>query len=124
MLKKIIKIVFVIVCVLQIFYVAHFRSGFRTEILKNPFNKNSGIEYALTSEVIETNLLLKKAKANNFNLSNEIKKNTYLYQRTIESNYPLRIFDKSKFVFFYISETNPSGCKIVETGEHLKLLQC
>ena len=124
MLKKIIKIVFVIVCVLQIFYVAHFRSGFRVEILKNPFNKNSGIEYALTSEVIETNLLLKKAKANNFNLSNEIKKNTYLYQRTIESNYPLRIFDKSKFVFFYISETNPSGCKIAVTGEHLKLLQC
>ena len=74
--------------------------------------------------MIETNLLLKKAKANNFNLSNEIKKNTYLYQRTIESNYPLRIFDKSKFVFFYISETNPSGCKIAVTGEHLKLLQC
>ena len=37
MLKKIIKIVFVIVCVLQIFYVAHFRSGFRVEILKNPY---------------------------------------------------------------------------------------
>ena len=66
----------------------------------------------------------KEVIVKNENLSNEIKKNTYLYQRTIESNYPLRIFDKSKFVFFYISETNPSGCKIVETGEHLKLLQC
>ena len=124
MLKKIIKIVFVLVCVLQIFYVAHFRSGFRTEILKNPFKENSGIKYALTSEVIETNLLLKKTKANNFNLSNEIKKNIYLYQRTIESNYPLRIFEKSNFVFFLINETNPSGCKVLETGIHLKLLRC
>jgi len=124
MLRKIIKIVFVLVCVLQIFYVAHFRSGFKTEILKNPFNENSGIKHALASEVIETNLLLKKTKANNFNLSNEIKKNTYLYQRTIEMNYPLRIFEKSKFVFFLIEETNPTDCRVVETGEYLKLLKC
>ena len=124
MLKKIIKIFFVLVCVLQVFYVAHFRSGFKIEILKNPFNENSGIMYALTSEVIESNLLLKKTKANNFNLSNEIRRNTYLYQRTIESNYPLKIFEKSKFVLFYIDETNPTDCKVAETGKYLKLLNC
>ena len=118
------KFFFVILCVIQLFYIFHFRSGFKYEIIKNPFNESSGISYALSAEVIEANSILKKQKAINFNLSESIKKNTYLYQRTIEFNYPIRINESSKLVFFLNTEDIPNTCKVIETGKYLKLTQC
>ena len=47
---------------IQLFYIFHFRSGFKYEIIKNPFSENSGILYALPYEVIELNNILKKHK--------------------------------------------------------------
>jgi len=118
------KFFFVILCVIQLFYIFHFRSGFKYEIIKNPFNESSGISYALSAEVIEANSILKKQKAINFNLSESLKKNTYLYQRTIEFNYPIRINESSKLVFFLNTEDIPNTCKVIETGKYLKLTQC
>ena len=118
------KFFFIILCVIQLFYIFHFRSGFKYEIIKNPFNENAGISYALSSEVIEANSILKKQKAINFNLSESLKKDTYLYQRTIEFNYPIRINESSKFVFFHNTEDIPHTCKVIETGKYLKLTQC
>ena len=118
------KFFFLILCVIQLFYIFHFRSGFKYEIIKNPFNESSGISYALSAEVIEANSILKKQKAINFNLSESIKKNTYLYQRTIEFNYPIRINESSKLVFFLNTEDIPNTCKVIETGKYLKLTQC
>ena len=97
--NKSIKFFFIIVCILQIFYIFHFRSGFKLEVLRNPFNINSGVEYALPQESIEAKNLVKKFNLVNFNLSENFKKNSYLYQRTIEFNYPIRIQDKSKYIF-------------------------
>ena len=122
-IKKL-KFFFLILCVIQLFYIFHFRSGFKYEIIKNPFNESSGISYALSAEVIEANSILKKQKAINFNLSESIKKNTYLYQRTIEFNYPIRINESSKLVFFLNTEDIPNTCKVIETGKYLKLTQC
>ena len=122
-IKKL-KFFFLILCVIQLFYIFHFRSGFKYEIIKNPFNESSGISYALSAEVIEANSILKKQKAINFNLSESIKKNTYLYQRTIEFNYPIRINESSKLVFFLNTEDIPNTCKVRETGKYLKLTQC
>ena len=122
-IKKL-KFFFLILCIIQLFYIFHFRSGFKYEIIKNPFNESSGISYALSAEVIEANSILKKQKAINFNLSESIKKNTYLYQRTIEFNYPIRINESSKLVFFLNTEDIPNTCKIIETGKYLKLTQC
>ena len=68
------KFFFLIVCIIQLFYIFYFRSGFKYEIIKNPFNENSGINYALSSEVIESNDILKKHKAIDFNLSEGLKK--------------------------------------------------
>ena len=118
------KFFFLILCIIQLFYIFHFRSGFKYEIIKNPFNESSGISYALSAEVIEANSILKKQKAINFNLSESIKKNTYLYQRTIEFNYPIRINESSKLVFFLNTEDIPNTCKVIETGKYLKLTQC
>ena len=118
------KFFFIILCVIQLFYIFHFRSGFKYEIIKNPFNENAGISYALSAEVIEANSILKKQKAINFNLSESLKKNTYFYQRSIEFNYPIRINEASRLIFFRIDEDIPNTCKVIESGKYLKLTQC
>ena len=118
------KFFFLVLCVIQLFYIFHFRSGFKYEIIKNPFNESSGISYALSAEVIEANSILKKQKAIDFNLSEGLKKDTYLYQRTIEFNYPIRINESSKLIFFLNTENISNACKIIESGKYLKLMQC
>ena len=118
------KFFFIILCVIQLFYIFHFRSGFKYEIIKNPFNENVGISYALSGEVIETNSILKKQKAIDFNLSDDLKKDAYLYQRTIEFNYPIRIKESSKFIFYLNTEDISNVCKIIEIGKYLTLTQC
>ena len=118
------KFFFIILCIIQLFYIFHFRSGFKYEIIKNPFNKKAGISYALSAEVIEANSILKKQKVIDFNLSEDLKKDTYLYQRIIEFNYPIRINESSKLIFFLNAEDIPNACKIIEIGKYLTLTQC
>ena len=118
------KFFFIILCVIQLFYIFHFRSGFKYEIIKNPFNENAGISYALSSEVIEAKSILKKQKVTDFNLSEGLKKDTYLYQRIIEFNYPIRINESSKLIFFLNVADIPNVCKIIEIGKYLTLTQC
>ena len=118
------KILFLIVCTLQLFYLFNFRSGFRYEIIRDPFNENSGISYAVSPEVIESRDILKKYEAIHFNLSKKLKNDVYFYQRSLEFNYPIRINQSSKLVFFSINEDILEKCNVVETGKHLKLTQC
>ncbi len=122
-IKKL-KFFFIILCVIQLFYIFHFRSGFKYEIIKNPFDENSGISHALSPEVIESKLILKKQKAIDFNLSKSLKKDTYFYQRSIGFNYPIRINEASRLIFFLNDEDIPNACKVIETGKYLKLTQC
>jgi len=122
-MKKL-KVLFILICALQLFYLFHFRSNFKIEIFKNPFSKNAGIVYALSPAVIESNEILKKTKILNFNLSNELKKDTYFYQRSIEFNYPIRLNQDSQFIFYNIQEKIPSSCKITEAGKFIKLIKC
>ena len=124
MVDRKIKILFLIICTLQIFYIFHFRSGFKYEIIKDPFKENSGIVYALSPKVIESKYLLKKHKSVDFNLSPSLKIETYFYQRSIEFNYPIRINESSQLIFFLNDEDFPNTCKIIETGKYLKLTQC
>ena len=122
-IKKI-KIFFLIVCLAQLFYLFQFRSGFKYEIIKNPFKEISGVSYAVSAEVIESKNIIKKNKVNDFNLSKNLKKETYFYQRFIEFNYPIRISDSSKYTFFLIDENVTNACKIIESGKYLKLSKC
>jgi hypothetical protein len=124
MTAKKIKILFLIICTLQLFYLFNFRSGFRYEIIRDPFNENSGISYAVSPEVIESRDILKKYEAIHFNLSKKLKNDVYFYQRSLEFNYPIRINQSSKLVFFSINEDILEKCNVVETGKHLKLTQC
>ena len=115
---------FLAVCVIQLFYIFQFRSGFKFEVFKNPFNQKSGILYAVPSEVVELNIILKKNNFNDFNLSESFKSNTYLYQRAIEFNYPIRINKSSDNIFYLIEEKNLNNCVLVETRNYLKLVKC
>ncbi len=118
------KILFLIICTLQLFYLFNFRSGFRYEIIRDPFNENSGISYAVSSKVAESRNILKKYKATHFNLSEKLKNDAYFYQRSLEFNYPIRINQSSKLVFFSINEDILEKCNVVETGKYLKLTRC
>ena len=124
MMSKKLYFFFLVVCVIQLFYIFHFRSGFKFEVFKNPFNKKSGIMYAVPSEVVELNKILKKNNFNDFNLSENFKSNTYLYQRAIEFNYPIRINKSSDNIFYLIEEKILNNCALVETGNYLKLAKC
>ena len=118
------KFFFFVICIIQLFYIFYFRSGFQYEIIKKPFNKSSGIHFALSPEIIELNDILKKHKAIDFNLSKDIKKDAYLYQRSIEFSYPIRINETSRLTFFLNSEEISNACRLIETGKYLKLTQC
>ena len=125
-LKKVkkIKILFIIICSLQLFYLFHSRSVFNYEIFKSPFSEKSGVVYALSPEVIESNSILTKHNVSDFNMSEKIKKNNYLYQRFTEFNYPIRVKESSKFIFFLVNEDIPNECIIIETEKYLQLTEC
>ena len=124
--KKIQKLrfFFVALCIFQLLYIFHFRSGFKYEVIKDPFEKNSGIAYSLSPEIIEVNNILINQKAIDFNLSDKLKRDIYFYQRSIEFNYPIKINGKSKLIFFLNDEGIPNICKVIESGKYLKLTQC
>ena len=109
---------------MQVFYIFHFRSGFKYEVFKSPFKVDSGVEYSLSKEVIESSNIIKKNNLKDFNLSQEIKDNMYLLHRIVEFNYPIRMKEKSKFIFLLIKEKIPFNCKILKKEQHIKLAEC
>lgn len=121
---KRIKFFFIILCLVQLFYILHFRSGFQYEVIKDPFNENSGITYAVSNEVIESKSILKRNKIVHFNLSNKLKDDDYFYQRSLEFNYPIIIKQSSQFILLSIEEDINENCREIETGKYLKLVKC
>tara|TARA_B100000029_G_C17517917_1_gene938795 strand:+ start:1210 stop:1578 length:369 start_codon:yes stop_codon:yes gene_type:complete len=121
---KIIRFFFLIFCLLQILYIFQYRSGFQYEVIKNPFSKDSGIYYAVSSEIIESREILEKTQLKNFNLSKKVKENTYLYQRIIEFNYPIRLLESSEYIFYLNDEIIPDYCEVLEIRESLKITKC
>jgi hypothetical protein len=115
---------FVILCLVQLFYLSYHRSNFKFEILKNPFSINSGKSYSVSPEVLESNLMLNNDSIPHFSLSKEIKNNAYLNQRFVEFNYPIRMKISSPFKFFLINEKIFDNCTLYKTGKYLKLTRC
>jgi len=122
--EKKFKFFLIILCIFQLFYIFYFRSGFKLEVFKDPFKESSGVIYALPSEAIELKNLLTKNAAINFNLSEKIKKDTFLYQRFIEFNYPIRYEESSKNKFFFKKENIPENCKKIEEAKYLIMTEC
>ena len=124
MAVKKIKILFIVICIIQLFYLFNSRSGFKNEIIKNPFGKDSGVSFALSPQVIESNNIIKKNQLTDFNLSDDLVKDTYFYQRSIEFNYPIRLNQNSKFIFYFIEEKILDSCQVIDVGKYLQLAKC
>jgi hypothetical protein len=118
------RIFFLVLFFFQIFYIYQFRSGFNFKILKNPFSQDSGIEFSLPPQVIESKKLIKKNKIDNFNLSDGIKNNEAMYQRIIEFNYPIRFKTEENIYLFLAKENFSEKCEMLEKGEYLYLGKC
>ena len=124
MVNSKVKILFLTICILQLFYLFHFRSGFKYEVIKDPFGENSGISHVVSPAIIESRSILKKYEATNFYLSKKLKDDDYFYQRLAEFNYPIKMEKSSELIFFSLNEDIDKNCKLIETGEYLKLTQC
>ncbi len=107
---------------LQIFYYWIERSNFKFEVLKNPFKKNSHIDYVLPETIIETNKILISNKVKKFNLSKKLKNDMYSYQRIIEYNYPVRFDEKAKYILVFLEENY--DCKSISKGKLIELQKC
>jgi|TARA_B100000959_G_C14729111_1_gene520179 hypothetical protein len=122
-IKKI-RTLFLIICILQLFHIFFFRSEFQYEVIKNPFKKDYGISFVVSPEIIETINILKKHEVKDFNLSASVKNNIYLFNKTIELNYPIRMNENSKMIFFLNKENVPNNCEVIEAGKYFKFTQC
>ena len=121
---KILRFFFLVLIFIQIFYIYEYRSGFNFKIIKNPFAKDSGLEFSLPPQAIESRKIIVKNKLDSFNLSDGIKNNKALYQRIIEFNYPIRFQKDTNIYFFLKQEKSPENCSILEDGEYLYLSKC
>ena len=119
-----IKLFFIIICFLQIFYIFQFRSGFEYEVLKNAFRKDVGIINVLPSEAIDIKKTARELNIGQFNLSDSIIEDDYLFQRIIEYNYPIRFNINSNFIFLLKNEENINLCKVIKLTSHIKLFEC
>ena len=116
-------IFFFILGIFQIYYLFDKRSNFQIEILKNPFKRDLHANLTLPDIVIEANQILKSKNIISFNLSENIKKDMYLYQRIIEFNYPIKFSENSKF-FITPFEENKKNCEKISEKKLVSLFKC
>tara|TARA_Y100000590_G_scaffold410324_1_gene503270 strand:+ start:538 stop:774 length:237 start_codon:yes stop_codon:yes gene_type:complete len=77
----------------------------------------------LEKTVIETKQIIQSNNLKKFNLSQKLgDKDSFLYQRIIEYNYPVRMDSKEKYTFFLLGEKN--SCEDVFIGQFIELKKC
>jgi len=122
--NKKIKLILFIIIFIQLFYVSHKKSEFKIEIIKNSFLEDFGSQYIMTGDLLELKKISKDLKLNKFNISDNLKKNTFFNQRSIEFLYPIK-FDKNfKKIFYKLNEKVPYNCKILSKDKYLIITQC
>ena len=111
-----------IIGIFQIVYYWNERSNFEFQVLKNPFKKDSHINYVLPKSIIETNKILISNNIKKFNLSKKLKNDMYNYQRIIEYNYPIRFDEKSEYILITLEENGV--CESISKGKFIELQKC
>ena len=112
--NKKIKFLLIIIIFIQLFYISHQRLEFKIEIIKNSFLKGFGSKYVMTDDLLELKKISKDLKLNKFNISKNLKKNTFFNQRSIEFLYPIK-FDKNfKKIFYTLNEKFLINCTILK----------
>ena len=97
------KLIIIFFFLLQIILISHRLSfDFKNILLINV--REAGLKESLRNEkVFEIYNLNKKYKNNNFNLSIKLM-DEKIYQRAVESNYPVLLTNQSQNIFFLINE--------------------
>jgi hypothetical protein len=117
------KLIIIFIFLLQIILISHRLSfNFKNILLINV--QEAGLEDSLRNErILEIYNLNKKYKNNNFNLSRKLMEEK-IFQRAVESNYPILLTDQSEFVFFAVNEKNKLRCKLIEELKYVSLYRC
>ena len=118
------KIVLIIIIFLQLFYIVNKKIQFRFDTIINSLNKDFGSHYVIPKEVLEIKKIILKKKFKDFNVSKKYKENNYLYQRTIEFLYPVKINKNNKKIFHLPNDEIPYNCSILDKFKHIILIKC
>ena len=121
--KKIIKYLILFTIFAQLFYISQERLNFNWINLTNSFKKNYKGDLSLPKETLELAEIIEKESLNSYKLDNSFLDNQYIYQRTVEYIYPVRI-NKNLNEFFSLKNTKDENCKIIKSYKNINKLKC
>lgn len=97
-----------------------FKPGFLARVL----SPAAGLQSSLPEHVYEALPLLYKHGADRYYLSGKIfKSNSSLYQRFVESTYPMRVWSGASIIVGFADE-QMDDCKLLERGQHVVIYDC
>ena len=121
--KKIIKYLILFTIFAQLFYISQERINFNWINLTNSFKKNYKGDLSLPKETLELAEIIEKESLNSYKLDNSFLNNQYIYQRTVEYIYPVRI-NKNLNESFSLKNTKDENCKIIKSYTNINKLKC
>jgi hypothetical protein len=100
---------------------------FEFDNLMNAFSENYSIQKAFKNKKVDSVYYLSNLyDIDSFNLSPFLKKNGWLYYSIINSNYPKKLSNSSKF-YFTLDEENffiDQDCTLLDRKESVELYEC
>ena len=121
--KKIIKYLILFTIFAQLLYISQERINFNWINLTNSFKKNYKGDLSLPKETVELAEIIEKESLNSYKLDNSFLNNQYIYQRTVEYIYPVRI-NKNLNESFSLKNTKDENCKIIKSYTNINKLKC
>ena len=121
--KKIVKYLVLFTIFAQLFYISQERINFNWINLTNSFKKNYKGDLSLPKETVELAEIIEKESLNSYKLDNSFLNNQYIYQRTVEYIYPVRI-NKNLNESFSLKNTKDENCKIIKSYTNINKLKC
>ena len=88
------------------------------------FDERFGATEVLPQAAVDAQVLAQKHKLAAFFLSHGITQDELIYQRIIESLYPLQPTAESSFIFFKNGENMLTGCDLLDETPAVKLAHC
>lgn len=120
--KKLVSLCLVIATLLSYTIIAHRHFKLEPKLLLNFLKPQAGEMSALPQIAIDIKTLVHQYDISKFQLSNELKEQTMIYQRIIEFTYPARE-QKSQFLFT-TRENNQLNCRKIDQLHEALLYEC
>ena len=121
--KKIIKYLILFTIFAQLFYISQERLNFNWINLTNSFKKNYKGDLSLPKETLELAEIIKKEGLSYYKLDSSFLNNQYIYQRTVEYIYPVRI-NNNLNESFTLKNTKNENCKIIKSYTNINKIKC